>query len=144
MLFRSQMSAIGIAGIVIGILLGIAVSLGIVPYTMEMLGISVGNIKIQFYPIVVILSAFTTALAILCSLRTPIRAATEITPTEAAKYRTNNVTISRHLKKKKSAVVLLSLSMSLIVFLCLTAVINTYGERTVYPNYWNADFIGRS
>ena len=108
---RKQMSAIGIAGIVIGILLGIAVSLGIVPYTMEMLGISVGNIKIQFYPIVVILSAFTTALAILCSLRTPIRAATEITPTEAAKYRTNNVTISRHLKKKKSAVVLLSLSM---------------------------------
>ena len=138
---RKQMSAIGIAGIVIGILLGIAVSLGIVPYTMETLGISVGNIKIQFYPIVVILSAFTTALAILCSLRTPIRAATEITPTEAAKYRTNNVTISRHLKKKKSAVVLLSLSMSLIVFLCLTAVINTYGERTVYPNYWNADFI---
>ncbi len=31
--------------------------------------------------------------------------------------------------------------MSLIVFFCLTTLIDSQGRRTVYPNYWDADFI---
>lgn len=156
---KKQMFAVGIAGIIIGILLGIVISLGIVPYTMKILGISGGNIKIQFYPVVVLLSALTTGIAILCSLRTPIHIATDVTPVEATKYRVNNEIIKERQKskkgslywnmavkqlkkdKRKSAVVFLSLSTSLIVFLCLTTIISTQGERTVYPNYWDADFI---
>lgn len=156
---RKQMLVIGSAGVIIGILLGMVTSLSIVPYTMKALGISVGNINIQFYPIVVLLSAFTTVLAILCSLRKPIHIATDVTPVEATKYRVNSEIIKGQQKRKKgslywsmainqlkrdkrkSAVVFLSLSTSLIVFLCLTTIINTQGERTVYPNYWDADFI---
>lgn len=156
---RKQIFAIGIAGIILGILLGIVISLGIVPYIMEVLGISGGNIKIQFYPIVVLLSALTTGIALLCSLRTPIHIATNVTPVEATKYRVNNEIVKERQKskkgslywnmavkqlkkdKRKSAVVFLSLSTSLIVFLCLTTIISTQGERTVYPNYWDADFI---
>ncbi|MCI8484091.1 MAG: ABC transporter permease [Lachnospiraceae bacterium] len=43
--------------------------------------------------------------------------------------------------KKKTSVIYLSLAFSLIVFYCLTAIIDSYGKRTVYPNYWNADMI---
>ena len=43
--------------------------------------------------------------------------------------------------KKRTAVVFLSLAMSLIVFFCLTTLIDSQGRRTVYPNYWDADFI---
>ena len=43
--------------------------------------------------------------------------------------------------KKKTVVVLLSLAISLSVFYCLTTIISSQGERTVLPNYWNADFI---
>lgn len=42
--------------------------------------------------------------------------------------------------KKKTVVVLLSLAISLSVFYCLTTIISSQGERTVLPNYWNADF----
>lgn len=99
-------------------------------------------------------------IAIFCSLRTPIHIATDVTPIEATKYRVNNEIVKGHKERKKavdlywgmainqlkkdkrkSAVVFMSLSMSLIIFLCLTTIINTYGERTVYPNYWDADFI---
>ncbi len=43
--------------------------------------------------------------------------------------------------KKKTVVVLLSLAISLSVFYCLTTIISSQGERTVLPNYWNADFV---
>lgn len=43
--------------------------------------------------------------------------------------------------KKKTVVVLLSLATSLSVFYYLTTIISSQGERTVLPNYWNADFI---
>ena len=43
--------------------------------------------------------------------------------------------------KKKTVVVLLSLATSLSVFYCLTTIISSQGERTVLPNYWNADFV---
>ena len=42
--------------------------------------------------------------------------------------------------KKKTVDVLLSLAISLSVFYCLTTIISSQGERTVLPNYWNADF----
>lgn len=156
---RKQMFVIGIAGIIIGIFLGMVTSLFIVPYAMEVLGISVGYTNIQFYPFVVFLSGLTTGLAILCSVRTPIRIAAKVTPAEATKYRVNNEVVYETKKRKKgnlywnmaisqlkkekrkSAVVFLSLSTSLIVFLCLTTIISSQGERTVYPNYWDADFI---
>lgn len=43
--------------------------------------------------------------------------------------------------KKKTVVVLLSLAISLSVFYCLTTIITSQGERTVLPNYWNADLV---
>ena len=43
--------------------------------------------------------------------------------------------------KKKAIVVFLSLATSLSVFYCLTTIISSYGDRTVMPNYWDADLI---
>ena len=43
--------------------------------------------------------------------------------------------------KKKVIVVFLSLATSLSVFYCLTTIISSYGDRTVMPNYWDADLI---
>lgn len=158
-LIKKQMLAIGMSGIITGMISGIAVSFFIVPYTMEVLGISITNMGIQFYPMVLVLSVCTTGTAILLSLRTPIRIATDAAPVEAVKYRVNSDCIHQNKKgkrgslywnlaikqlkkdKKKSMVVFLSLSTSLIVFYCLTTIISSQGERTVYPNYWDADFI---
>ena len=156
---RKQMFLIGISGIVIGVVLGIFTSIILVPYVMRVLGIADGNLELHFYPAVLLLSIVITAISIVWGIRTPIRMATNITPVEATKYRAYTSggigrKKSKHgrffwkmaleqLKrdKKKTIVVFLSLATSLTVFYCLTTIISSYGERTVMPNYRDADLI---
>ena len=157
-LIRKQILLVGVTGIFAGIILGISVSLFLVPYAVKVLGISLGNTDFYFYPEVLVFSIFVTVIAILCGVRKPIQIAADVTPVEAVKYR--GTVVVPHAKKKKqgnlywrmakdqlknnkkrTAVVFLSLAMSLIVFFCLTTLIDSQGRRTVYPNYWNADFI---
>lgn len=157
-LIRKQILVIGIIGIITGIILSVAVSLIFIPYVIKILGISLGNTGLYFYPEVLILSVLVTGIAILCGVRKPIHIATDVTPVEATKYR-ENIEISYAKKKgkgnlywcmakdqlrknkKRTVVVFLSLATSLIVFFCLTTLIDSQGKRTVYPNYWDADFI---
>lgn len=155
---RKQILVVGVAGIVVGVILGISVSLIFIPYVMKVLGISLGNTGLYFYSEVLVLSILVTGIAILCGVRTPIHIATDVTPVEATKYR-EIIEIPYAKKKgkgnlywrmakdqlrknkKRTAVVFLSLATSLIVFFCLTTLIDSQGKRTIYPNYWNADFI---
>ncbi len=157
-LIRKQIWMVGMAGITAGIALGISVSLILVPYVVKILGISLGNTGLYFYPEVLAFSIVVTMIAIVCGVRKPIRIAADVTPVEAVKYR--GTIVVPHAKKKghgnlywrmakdqlkgnrkKTAVVFLSLAMSLIVFFCLTTLVDSQGRRTVYPNYWDADFI---
>lgn len=155
---RKQMLVVGIAGITVGIMLGIFISMLLVPYVMKILGISLENIDFHFYLPILILSILTTGIAILSGIRTPIHIATNVTPLEAIKYRANIESThtnkeakgnlywhmaKKYLKKDKrrTTIVFLSLAISLIVFYCLTTIIDSQGKRTVYPNYWDADFI---
>lgn len=157
-LIQKQISGVGAAGIIMGIISGASVSLILIPYIIEVLGISLGDTGLHFYPEVLVLSVFVTGIAILCGVRKPIHIAAGVTPVEAAKYR-DNVEIPYAKKsgkgnlywrmakdqlrknRKRTTVVFLSLAASLIVFFCLTTLIESQGKRTVYPNYWNADFI---
>lgn len=156
---RKQISIVGIAGIAIGVLSAALTSLFLVPYSMKLLGISLGAAGIHFYPLVLVLSIVTTSTAIFCGIQTPIRIAAGITAVEAVKYWRNYEPARREkgikkgnlywemakdqLKKdkKKTTIVFLSLATSLIIFYCLTTMIGSQGERTVYPNYWDADLI---
>lgn len=153
-----QILAVSVTGIMAGIILGISVSLVFVPYVVKIMGISLGNTGLYFYPKVLILSILITGIAILCGVRTPIHIATNVTPVKATKYRENvEILYTKNKKtgnlywrmakdqlkknKKRTAIVFLSLATSLIVFFCLTTLIDSQGKRTVYPNYWDADFI---
>lgn len=153
-----QMLFVGISGILIGNLAGILLCVKLVPYMLELLGISAGNMELQFHPVILLVSIAVTGTAILLGMRKPVQIAANITPVEATKYR-ECVPNGKSYKKKKGAlfwrmalkqfqkdkkktvVVLLSLATSLSVFYCLTTIISSQGERTVMPNYWNADFI---
>ena len=156
---KKQMFKVGILGIVTGLFLGIFISIFLIPYVMQILGISLGNTGIHFYPIILLVSGLATGIAILCGIRTPIHIATDVTPVEATRYRVNDEKSPTRKKskkgslywkmakdqlkkdKKKTTIVFLSLAVSLTVFYCLTTIISSQGERTVYPNYWEADFI---
>ena len=130
----------------------------LVPYILGILGISTGNMTLQFNPVILIVSIVVTIFSIILGMKKPIQIATKVTPVEATKYRECISNGKRYKKKKgaffwrmafeqfkkdkkKTVVVLLSLATSLSVFYCLTTIISSQGERTVLPNYWNADFI---
>ena len=153
-----QMILVGILGIFIGNLLGIILCMKLVPYILGILGISTGNMTLQFNSVILIVSIVVTIFSILLGMKKPIQIATKVTPVEAAKYRECISNGKRYKKrkgaffwrmayeqfkkdKKKTVVVLLSLATSLSVFYCLTTIISSQGERTVLPNYWNADFV---
>ena len=152
-----QMILVGILGIFIGNLLGIILCMKLVPYILGILGISTGNMTLQFNPVILIVSIVVTIFSIILGMKKPIQIATKVTPVEATKYRECISNGKRYKKKKgaffwrmafeqfkkdkkKTVVVLLSLATSLSVFYCLTTIISSQGERTVLPNYWNADF----
>ncbi|WP_461810158.1 ABC transporter permease [Faecalimonas sp.] len=153
-----QMLWIGILGIFTGVLLGILSCLKWVPYIMGVLRISTGNMDLRFHLIIFIISIVVSGISIICGMRKPLQIATNVTPVEATKYK-ENISLSKSYKrkkgfffwrmafeqlkkdKKKTIFVLLSLSISLSVFYCLTTIISSQGERTVLPNYWNADFV---
>lgn len=156
-LLAKQMMFVGTGGVAAGILTGIFFSIRFVPYILGILGITAGNIGVSFHPVIVMVSIGVTGLSILLGMRKPVRIAADITPAEAVKYRAYLPNGKGYKKKKgaffwrmaleqlkkdrkKTIVVLLSLATSLSVFYCLTTMISSQGERTVLPNYWNADF----
>lgn len=158
---RKQMLLTGAAGLAAGIVLGYVVSLALVPYMMGVLGITMGNTEFHFYPGVLAVSILVAGAAFLGGIRKPVRMASEVSPIEAAKFRG---TVSKRKSyqnrkgnffwrmaleqlrkdKKKSVVVFLSLAASLSVFYCLTTIAGSQGERTVLPNYWDADLVIRN
>lgn len=161
LLYR-QMATISIFAIVLGIALGIGVSFVLLPYSMKLLGIKEQNIELGFHPIILLISIMVAGVTLYFSIRKPVMIATNITPMEALSYRE---TVSSkmqskktgkgklywrmaidHLRKdkKKTLIVFLSLATSLTVYLSLVTIIDTQGERTVFPNYMNADIIIRN
>lgn len=156
-----QMAGIVIFGMAIGILAGLIVCMKLIPYVMGVLGISDGNISVSFSPMILLISIVVTGASILLGMRRPVKTATDVTPTEAVKYR-ESISASKGYRKKKGAffwrmamkqlrkdrkktvIVLLSLATSLSVFYCLTTIISSQGGRTVLPNYMDADLIVRN
>ncbi len=153
-----QMSFIGISGICIGNILSILLCTKLVPYILGILGISTENMTLYVNPIILLISIVVTMVSILFGMRKPIQIAGKVTPVEATKYReyVSNRKGYKNTKanffwkmafeqlkkdKKKTIVVLLSLATSLSVFYCLTTIISSQKERTIPPNYWNADFV---
>ena len=148
-------------GVAIGILSGALFCIQFVPYILNVSGIATGNIEMQCNPAIFLITILVTGLSILIGMRKPIRIATGVTPVEATKYRGSAPKRAGYKKKKgaffwrmaleqlkqdkkKTIVVLLSLATSLSVFYCLTTIISSQGERTVLPNYWDADLIVRN
>ena len=156
-----QMLFIATGGVAIGILSGALFCIQFVQYILNVLGIASGNIEMQCNPAIFLITILVTGLSILIGMRKPIRIATGVTPVEATKYRESAPKRAGYKKKKgaffwrmaleqlkkdkkKTIVVLLSLATSLSVFYCLTTIISSQGERTVLPNYWDADLIVRN
>ena len=153
-----QMLFITASATATGIILAYLTCLKILPYLLSVLGIANKNQNIDFQPLIIVLCMIITGTAVILGIRKPLKIAVHVSPVEAVKYHIQlpkekkykttkkfyfwRMALAQLMKdKKKTLIVLLSLSTSLSVFYCLTTIITTQGQRTVLPNYANADLI---
>ena len=159
-LVRRQMLGLAFAAVLFGTVLGALSSLVLVPRLMNALGITETLITVHFHPLVLVLTLVAVSAAVFAGLRTPLRMAHKGTPLDALKARPQTAhraalcrgrCLSWRLAlaelgrdRRKTAIVLVSLALSLSVFLCLTTLISSQSERTVAPLYDNADLLIRN
>lgn len=153
-----QVLIIGAIGMGIGILIGAITSLQFIPAIVKTLGIR-ENIQITLQPLVLVLCAFIALFTIYFGSRKPAKMATGISPIEALGYQ--RIASNRHSKrkhkkgklvwrmaweqfakdKKKTAMVLATLGISLSFFLCMVTLIQSQGPRTIVSNYMDNDLV---
>lgn len=157
-LVRRQMLGIAFAAMAVGTMLGAGTSLVVVPQLMRALGITEALIATRFHPLLLVLTLAVVFAAVLAGLRAPLKMAQQGTLVEAMKaqrsqpamlvrsgrlhWRLARAELGRD--RRKTAVVLLSLSLSLSVFVCLSTIVSSQDERAVAPLYWNADLLIRN
>lgn len=153
-----QMCRIALTGTLVGLGVGSMISFFLIPTVVKILGIRGTEVTVQFYPVVFLLTIIVTGLTVYIGSRKPVKMAVSVSPVEALGYRTLASTKSvrktgkgnivfrmakdQFMKdKKKTIVVVLSLTMSLCVFLCLITLLKSQGPRTIVGNYMNLDLI---
>ena len=160
-LMRRQMLLIGGIGISGGILFGGAFSFLLIPGVVKSMGIragKIGGIEISFHPAIFFLTILFTGVTVFAASRKPAKKAVMSSPIEALGYRPVSGMRKTHKTrrgrlawrmakdqvtkdKKKSIVVVLSLAVSLAVFLCVVTLISSQGAREYYFNYRNLDMV---
>ena len=160
-MLKQQMLIVGLAGTMMGCLLGIFVSFSLIPKVIQSLGIKetyVGSGMVCFHPAVLIVVIMLVGFTIFFAGRKPIKMALAISPIEALGYRTAGKTkkIKRAGKanvinrlcweqltkdKKRTAVVLFSLAASLSVYLCIVTMLDSQAARSIVSNYMDTDIV---
>lgn len=153
-----QMIFIASIGMTVGLAVGSLVAFFLIPEVVKALGIREAVIEVRFHPLVFLLTILLTGVTIYMGSRKPAKLAVSISPVEALGYRVqtgkksmrktgNGNLILRMAKeqlakdKKKTVVVVLSLTVSLCVFLCLVTLLKSEGPRTIVGNYMNLDLV---
>ncbi|MDO4338198.1 MAG: ABC transporter permease [Eubacteriales bacterium] len=160
-LLKEQMLLIGSAGAVLGCLSGTLVSFFLIPAVVKTLGIQsryVGEGMVRFHPAVLLATILLVGFTIFLAGRKPAKMAAAIFPIEALGYRparktekvrkmgkgklTARLSMEQFTKdKKRTAVVLLSLAVSLSVYLCIVTMLDSQASRTIVSNYMDMDMV---
>lgn len=159
-LLLRQMLGVVLLAMLNGLLIGAVMALSVVPHVLQAMQLTESLISTQFQPLVLVLTLACVGTAVALGMRAPLRRAVCGTPLEAVRgVQTDSASFRarRHRRllwgmavdqlcrdRRKTLVVLASLSISLTVFLCLSTVISSQGERNVMPLYWDADMIVRN
>lgn len=158
---RRQMLLLGFVGTAAGLALGGVTAFFLIPIVVSSLGIKNAEIPVLLHPAVFFLTIVMSGFTVYAGSRKPVKMAVSISPIEALGYRIQSgrkrtrkagagkivlrmaeEQIKRD--KKKTAVVILSLSISLCVFLCMITLLKSQGLRTIVGNYMDLDLVVRN
>ena len=160
-LVRRQLAILAAAGIGGGLLAGTGVSFWVIPSVVRSMGVYLGEnerVRVAFHPAVLLLAVLLSGLTVFAAGYRPARIAEAASPVEALGYRpaqsgkrsrgTGRGGILWRLAKeqlmkdkKKSGMVILSLSVGLSLFLCLVTLLDSQAARTIVSNYMDMDMV---
>lgn len=157
-MLRRQMLLLGGAGTAAGLILGSGAAFAVIPGLIKQLGVRGQDVSVFFHPGVYIAAVLLAAVTVWAGSKRPVRIAGDISPIEAAGYTVRKVKRKTKKKRKgglsfrmaaeqlakdkrKSAMVILSLSVSVAVFMCIVTLIQSQGARTIASAYNNYDMI---
>ncbi len=156
LLWQKQIILSGI-GILLGTGLGFLTSYLVIPGTIRVLGIRTEKMAVTIKPEFLVLTIAIMAVTVYLASRKPVRVAERISVMEALGYQTSKTVYTGKKKrtgkniiyrlvwqqlcrmKKKTILVILSLSTSLTVFLCVVTLAGSQSKRTAELQYMNAD-----
>lgn len=160
-LMRRQLLLVGGIGVAGGLAIGAGVSFFLIPVVVRSLGIRKGQVEeitITFHPVMILLAVFLISITIWIAGRKPTKIAVMCSPIEALGYhpvagtkkrrKTGKGTVIQRMakeqltrNKKKTAVVMLSLAVSLSVFMCMTTLLHSQSAREFYYHYMDLDIV---
>lgn len=156
LLWQKQIILSGI-GILLGTGLGFLTSYLVIPGTIRVLGLRSEKMAVTIKPEFLVLTIAIMAVTVYLASRKPVRVAERISVMEALGYQTSKTVYTGKKKragkniiyrlawqqlcrmKKKTILVILSLSTSLTVFLCVVTLAGSQSKRTAELQYMNAD-----
>lgn len=156
LLWQKQIILSGI-GILLGTGLGFLTSYLVIPGTIRVLGIRTEKMAVTIKPEFLVLTIAIMAVTVYLASRKPVRVAERISVMEALGYQPSKTVYTGKKKrtgkniiyrlawqqlcrmKKKTILVILSLSTSLTVFLCVVTLAGSQSKRTAELQYMNAD-----
>lgn len=156
LLWQKQIILSGI-GILLGTGLGFLTSYLVIPGTIWVMGIRTEKMAVTIKPEFLVLTIAIMAVTVYLASRKPVRVAERISVMEALGYQTSKTVYTGKKKqtgkniiyrlawqqlcrmKKKTILVILSLSTSLTVFLCVVTLAGSQSKRTAELQYMNAD-----
>lgn len=156
LLWQKQIILSGI-GILLGTGLGFLTSYLVIPGTIRVLGLRSEKMAVTIKPEFLVLTIAIMAVTVYLASRKPVRVAERISVMEALGYQTSKTVYTGKKKrtgkniiyrlawqqlcrmKKKTILVILSLSTSLTVFLCVVTLAGSQSKRTAELQYMDAD-----
>lgn len=156
-LIYRQLFYLGAAGIITGTAAAMGISFFVMPSVVRAFGIS-EKVEVVFHPFVFVLTVMLSAFTILFAGRKPAKLAATVSPIEASRY-SGSMQSAKHplhagqtgsiiwrmgarkvmKDRKKTAVITLSLSIGLSVFLCIITLVKSQGPRTIVSSVWGDD-----
>lgn len=149
-----QMLVLWAGGTAAGILAGTVVAFLLLPSLIAAFGIE-ERAEVEFQPEVLFLTIVLAAVTVFSGSRKPAKMAAQISPVEASRYFGAGAADGRITERwsvlwrmggrkafgnpKKTAIIMLSLSAGLSVFLCVTTLLQSQGARTIVSNAWGED-----
>jgi putative ABC transport system permease protein len=153
-----QAFCLSVIGIPVGLLLGYGVGVPLVPVILRATTLGADSATISVSPLIFLGAALFALLTVFFSCKKPAKMAAKVSPVEAVRYtdvvqnkrkkrRTHGAKLSQMAfanlgrNRKKTILVVLSLTLSVVLFQCLCTFVNSFSMDAVLSQMTCSDFI---